>query len=97
MYFRHIIATYGEEDTLLDRVFPYSLVRDAFMWFQHLAPPSVPPFDYLTMEFVQNHSIQIQDHREADNLFEIVGSLKEFFTQYVERFEAALLQIPNLE
>lgn len=66
------MTLYQQNDVLLLKVFSASLDEESIAWLQQLPPGSVISFPDLLSWFVQAYTLQIQDPKRTDSLFEIV-------------------------
>ncbi|KAK3026487.1 hypothetical protein RJ639_041784 [Escallonia herrerae] len=84
-------------DAVMCRAFPTTLRKAAHAWFKSLCPRSIHSFAQLT-DLFQNHFVSSKTQRtNSASLLNVVQERNESLAYYLGRFNAATLEIDNLD
>ncbi|KAK3003977.1 hypothetical protein RJ639_019244 [Escallonia herrerae] len=84
-------------DAVMCRAFPTTLRKAAHAWFKSLRPRSIHSFAQLS-DLFQKHFVSSRTRRKnSASLFNVVQERNESLSRYLGRFNAATLEIDNLD
>ncbi|KAK3041866.1 hypothetical protein RJ639_001234 [Escallonia herrerae] len=84
-------------DTVMCRAFPTPLRKAAHAWFKSLQPRSIHSFSQLS-DIFQKHFVSSRTRRKnSASLLNVVQENNECLSHYLGRFNAATLEIDNLD
>ncbi|KAK3000820.1 hypothetical protein RJ639_021591 [Escallonia herrerae] len=84
-------------DAVMCRAFPTTLRKAAHVWFKSLQPRSIHSFSQLS-DIFQKHFVSSRTRRKnSTSLLNVVQEKKEYLSHYLGRFNAATLEIHNLD
>ncbi|KAK3007807.1 hypothetical protein RJ639_015296 [Escallonia herrerae] len=84
-------------DAIMCRAFPTTLRKAAHAWFKSLQPRSIHSFAQL-FDLFQKHFVSSQTRRKnSTSLLNVVQERNESLSRYLGRFNAATLEIHNLD
>ncbi|KAK2999690.1 hypothetical protein RJ639_023942 [Escallonia herrerae] len=84
-------------DAVMCRAFPTTLRKAAHAWFKSLRPRSIHSFAQLS-DLFQKHFVSSQTRRKnSASLLNVVQERNESLSRYLGRFNAATLEIDNLD
>ncbi|KAK2998729.1 hypothetical protein RJ639_022764 [Escallonia herrerae] len=84
-------------DAVMCRAFPTTLRKAAHAWFKSLRPRSIHSFAQLS-DLFQKHFVSSRTRRKnSASLLNVVQERNESLSRYLGRFNAATLEIDNLD
>ena len=95
MHFRQLMTLDIGNDTLLCKVFPISLHDQTLSWFHHVLKNFVTNFRDLSEAFVGHYLCSTRPKQNINTLQNIKMQENEFFRDFMNRFEQAVLQVES--
>ncbi|XP_073116201.1 uncharacterized protein [Elaeis guineensis] len=95
--FRSLMLLQGANDAILYRAFSLTLRKEACHWYSNMQPNSMDSFHQLSQIFVAHF---VSSHRQCHNsdfLVSIKQKDNEPLWNYINRFNAATLEVQNLD
>ena len=86
----------GASDAMYCLAFPATLKKSARMWYSSLRPGTIDSFSELEKLFVLHFRTCRKTPRNTDTLFLLHQNEGESLRDYISRFNAATLEIPDL-
>ena len=100
MEFCQIMTLQSDNDTLLCKVFPSSLVGSTLSWFHRLSPNTVTSFRCLFEKFVTQYIFSVMRKQSVASLFHVHMGPFESIKDVIKCFGVAILQLevvcPNI-
>ena len=81
-----LMTLYGQDDEIICRAFPLTLIRHARAWFNGLPKASISSFGQLKTEFIKAFIMNSQMMKDTTYLLNIQQWGKETIRYYVDRF-----------
>ena len=95
--FRTTMLLHGAPDAILCRAFPSTLKGAARNWYSALKPGTILSFDQMSQQFAAHFVSSKRPRRGSDSLLAIRQKEGEPIRAYVTRFNAAALEVRNLD
>ena len=88
---------HGATDGVLCRAFSTTLRKAARLWFSELRPSSVHSFEQLDSQVIAHFISSHRQRRGSDALISIKQKENESLRDFIQRFNAATLEITDLD